>query len=157
MSMETNYCVTAENAEAIQKVATFWGEIWGEINGCSFVDFGTDVYDAMEKVIKCVHKMEASENKVNFQISGKCESDYDCIVFTIEYAGNEPFIKSSQGDPDENTARYFLFMEAEYDEIPKILKRNKNRTFKAAIKDDLPLGGYLKISYEAWVASILAK
>ena len=51
-------------------------------------------------------------------------------------------------------ARYCQFCDADYDEIPNLLK-NKNRTFKQAIKDELPLWGFLNISYEEWVKSIL--
>lgn len=157
MMMETSYCVTAENEENIQKIASFWDEIGGEIDCCSFEDFDTDVFGVMEKVIKAIHKMDAAGSKLNFQLAGKCESDYDCIVFSIEYTGDEPLIKASQADPEENEGRFYYFMDAEYDDIPKILNRNKNRTFQKAIKDDLPLGGFLDTSYEEWVASILAE
>lgn len=48
-----------------------------------------------------------------------------------------------------------MFNDADYDEIPKLLKQNKDRTFKQAVKDEIPLGGYLDISYEEWIAGIL--
>ena len=155
MMMETSYLVTADNEEAIHQIADYWEEIGGEIDDCTFEDFDSDVFGVMAKVIKAIHKMGETDNKLNFHIAGKCQSDYDCVVFSIDYEGNDPLIKSSQADPDENEARFYTFMDAEYDEIPKLLKRNKNRTFKKAIQDEIPLGGFLDTSYEEWYASII--
>lgn len=154
MGMESGYLVTAKSEQAINRIMAIWGISEKEDN-CSFEDFDNDVLGVMEKVAKLVHSMETTGQKDEFAIAGKCESDYDCVVFTIEYTGDEPQIKASQADPEENEARYYQFSEAEYDEIPKLLKRSKNRTFKQAIKDDLPLGGFLDVSYDEWVESIL--
>ena len=77
-----------------------------------------------------MHQMEISGQKDEFIIVGKCDTDYDCAIFAIEYSGDEPLIKASQADLEENEARYYQFCDAEYEEIQKLLKRNKNRTFK---------------------------
>lgn len=66
-------------------------------------------------------------------------------------------IKASQAEPDFNEERYESFLAADYEDIPKILKRNKNRTFKQAVKDDLPLGGFLEEPYEKWYKSIIGE
>ena len=73
----------------------------------------------------------------------------------IECIDNVLTIKSSQADPSENEDRYYRFEEAYSDDIEKILKRNKSRTFKQAIKDEIPLGGYLDITYEEWYNNII--
>ena len=157
MRMETEYQVIAETEEAIETIASVWGYEFAEINGCAFEVEGEDsqIFDIMERVIKTVHWMETEGKKENFRVVGSGDSDYDFTVFTIEYNGEEPMIKASCADPDENEERYYRFSDADYDEIPKLLKRNKNRTFKQAIKDELPLGGFLDESYEDWVASVL--
>lgn len=105
--------------------------------------------------MKAVHWMETEGKKGNFRIVGIDDTDYDCTVFSIEYSGDEPLIKARAADPDENEERYYTFQEAGYDDIPGLLKRNKNRTFKQAIKDDLPLGGFLDTTYEEWRDSVL--
>lgn len=156
MRMESGYLVSAKSEQAIDRIMALWGASLKE-DSCSFEDFDSDVFGAMEKVVKLVHNMETTGQKDEFTIVGKCDSDYDCIIFTIEYTGDEPQIKASQADPEENEERYYRFFEADYDEIPKLLKRNKNRTFKQAIKDDLPLGGFLDVSYDEWIETILNK
>ena len=154
MTMETGYLVETENEETIKKIAAYWGED-DSVESNSFEAVDTEIFEVMAKTIRVVHRMESSEEKIPFCILGKCETDYDCTIFQIEYTGGEPQIKSSQGDPDENEARYYTFLEADYQDIPKLLKRNKNRSFKKAIKDDIPLGGFLDESYEEWYASVL--
>lgn len=157
MRMETEYLVSAKTAEAADRIVNLWGHTYGKQDDCSFEDYDNDVFGVMEKVIKLVHQMEISGQKDEFIIVGKCDTDYDCAIFAIEYSGDEPLIKASQADPEENEGRYYQFCDAEYEEIQKLLKRNKNRTFKQAIKDELPLGGFLSISYDEWVKSILSK
>ena len=157
MRMETEYLVSAKSAEALDRIFNQWEDTYDKEDDCSFESYDTDVFGVMEKVIKVVHQMEQSGQKDEFTVVGKCESDYDCAVFAIEYAGAEPLIKASQADPEENEGQYYQFCEADYEEIPKLLKRNKNRTFKQAIKDELPLGGFLNVSYEEWYNSILSK
>lgn len=157
MRMENEYLVTAKSAEAIDRIIALWGHEYGKEDECTFENYGTTVYDAMESIIKVVHKMETSGQKDDFVVVGKCDTDYDVTIFSIEYSGDEPLIKASCADPEENEGRYYQFYDAEYDEIPKLLKRNKNRTFKQAIKDELPLGGFLDMSYDEWVKSILAE
>ena len=134
MRMETEYLVTAETEEAIQAIASVWGYEFAKIDGCSFEVEGEDsqIFDIMERVMKTVHWMENGGKKENFRVVGLGDTDYDATVFSIEYDG-----------------------KADYDEIPKLLKRNKNRTFKQAIKDELPLGGFLDVSYEEWRDSVL--
>ena len=155
MQMETSYRLTATTEQEARQIAAYWDDLSETANGCSFEDYGTDVFDVMAKVIKAIHKMEKADNKLSFSIVGKCQSDYDCVVFSIDYSGSEPLIKASQGDPDFNEARYYSFLSAEYEEIPQLLKRNKGRTFKKAIKDDLPLGGFLDCTYEEWIEKTL--
>ena len=157
MRMETEYLVSAKTAEAADRIVNLWGHTYGKQDDCSFEDYDNDVFGVMEKVIKLVHQMEISGQKDEFIIVGKCDTDYDCAIFAIEQSGDEPLIKASQADPEENEGRYYQFCDAEYEEIQKLLKRNKNRTFKQAIKDELPLGGFLSISYDEWVKSILSK
>lgn len=157
MRMETEYLVTAETEEAIQAIASVWGYEFAKIDGCSFEVEGEDsqIFDIMERVMKTVHWMENGGKKENFRVVGLGDTDYDATVFSIEYDGKEPLIKASCAEPEENEERYYRFLEADYDEIPKLLKRNKNRTFKQAIKDELPLGGFLDVSYEEWRDSVL--
>lgn len=56
-------------------------------------------------------------------------------------------------------ADYGVLYCATYKEIPELLKKIKNRTFKQAIEDGIPLGGFLSVdgsvSYDSWVKSIL--
>lgn len=155
MRMETEYLVSAKSEQAIDRIIAIWGDIDGKGDGCSFEDYDNDVFGVMEKVIKLVHEMESTGKKDEFSIVGKCESDYDCVLFAIEFTGSEPFIKASQADPEEDEESYCQFCDAEYDEIAELLQQNKKRTFEQAIEDDLPLGGFLDVSYDEWVASIL--
>ena len=157
MRMETEYLVSAKSAEALDRIFNQWEDTYDKEDDCSFESYDTDVFGVMEKVIKVVHQMEQSGQKDEFTVVGKCESDYDCAVFPIEYARPEPLIKAYQAHPEEHEGQYYQFCEADYEEIPKLLKRNKNRTFKQAIKDELPLGGFLDVSYEEWYNSILGK
>ena len=157
MRMETEYLVSAKTAQAAEKFASFFGHHYEEWEGASFEDYDTQVFDVMEKVIKLVHYMEKDGQKEDFSIVGICETDWDCTLFSIEYAGEEPLIKASLADPEEDEEKYERFSEADWDDIPKILKRNKGRTFKQAIKDELPLGGFLDVSYEEWCETILAE
>ena len=154
MRMETEYLLEAKNEEDINRVAQYWGEVYS-IENNAFEGFETEIFQVMEKTIKTVHCMETKEDKIPFRILGKCDTDYDCTIFQIEYEGEEPQIKSSQGDPDENEKKYCTLLDARYDDIPKLLKRNKNRSFKQAIEDDIPLGGFLDVPYEEWYASVL--
>ena len=158
MRCETEYLVSAKSVEAIGRICDLWGYKYAEgDDDLSFEDYAVDAFDVMEKVIKLVHQMETIGQKDEFTIVGKIDTDYDCSIFSIEYAGEEPLIKAAQADPDFNEARYDTFCDAFYDEIPGLLKRNKNRTFKQAIKDELPLGGFLDVSYDEWYKSILAE
>ena len=125
MRMETEYLVSAKTAEAADRIVNLWGHTYGKQDDCSFEDYDNDVFGVMEKVIKLVHQMEISGQKDEFIIVGKCDTDYDCAIFAIEYSGDEPLIKASQADPEENEGRYYQFCDAEYEEIQKLLKRNK--------------------------------
>lgn len=147
--------VSAKSEQAIDKIISLWEHRYDKDDACCFEDYPSDVFEVMEKVIKVVHHMEVTGEKEEFSISGKIPSDWDCTIFTIVYDGNEPLIKSAQAEPDENEERFYMFNDADYDEIPKLLKQNKDRTFKQAVKDEIPLGGYLDISYEEWIESIL--
>lgn len=51
-------------------------------------------------------------------------------------------IKAVQGDPDDDEGCYYAFCEAEYFEIPNLLEDESFRTFKQAVDEDLPLGGF---------------
>jgi hypothetical protein len=154
--METSYLVTAESVDAIQAIQKRWPEQY-EIDGCSFEGFDVQVFGVMEAVMKVVSAMEKDGKKENFSIVGKCETDYDCVLFSIEYTGDEPMIKASQGDPDEDEDKFYCYSAASYAEISKLLKRYKKRTFQKAIKDELPLGGFLDGSYEEWRESVLGE
>ena len=156
MLMDAEGClVTANSDQAIDKIISLWGYEYEKDDACCFEDYPSDVFEVMEKVVKIVHHMEVTGEKEEFSISGKIPSDWDCTIFTIVYDGNEPLIKSAQAEPDENEERFYMFNDANYDEIPQLLKRNKNRTFKQAVHDEIPLGGYLNVSYEEWIAGIL--
>ena len=50
----------------------------------------------------------------------------------------------------------FEFCEAEYFEIPNLLEDESFRTFKQAVDEDLPLGGFLDTSYEEWYTAALS-
>lgn len=152
MRMEVEYCVTAENHDAAERLAALWGE---QADGNSFEGFENDIISVMEHVIKTVQQMEKSGPKDGFQIAGKCDSDYDCTLFMIDYSGGEPQIKAKRADSEEDEGKYYEFQAADYDDIPDILKRNKYKSFKKAIADDMPLGGFLDKSYDEWVASII--
>ena len=151
MRMDVEYCVTAENHDAAERLAALWGE---QADGNSFEGFGNDIFGVMENVIRAAHQMEKSGQKDSFQIVGKGDTDYDCTLFMIEYSGGEPRIKAEQEEQEESE-EYYEFQDAGYDEIPEILKRNKYMTFKEAIEDDMPLGGYLDRPYDEWVALII--
>lgn len=157
MQMESQYLVSAKSEDAIDRLFELWEDANDKYDDCSFEGFATDVFEIMESVIKVVYAMEKEDKKEEFTVVGKCETDYDCVLFMIEYTGTEPMIKSSQADPEENEGRFFMFDGADYDEIPDILKRNKFRTFKKAIKDEIPLGGFLDEPYERWYQSIISK
>lgn len=157
MLMESGYLVSAKSSQAIDKIMSLWEDADEKMDECSFEGYATDVFDVMAAVIKVVHAMEVDDSKEDFTVVGKCATDYDCVLFMIEYTGTEPMIKSSQADPEENEGRYYMFDGAEYDEIPGILKRNKFRTFKKAIKDDIPLGSFLNEPYESWYKSIIGE
>ena len=157
MRMESGYLVSAKTEQAIDCIISKWEDVDEKVDETSFEGFATSVWDVMENVIKVVHAMELEGQKEDFSIVGKCETDYDCIVYSIEYNGTEPMIKASLAEPDFNEERYESFLAADYEDIPKILKRNKNRTFKQAVKDDLPLGGFLEEPYEKWYKSIIGE
>ena len=109
----------------------------------------------MEETIKTIYKADKSGKKLNFVITGLQITDWDAIVFMIECIDNAVTIKASQADSSENEGRYYRFEEADSNDIEKILKRNKKRTFKQAIKDEIPLGGYLDITYDEWYNDII--
>ena len=170
MQSELTYTVKAESQEMLDLVQELWSDdtidgssngfespIAAILRGCeySFECFGTSVFDAMEETIKAIYNAEKIGKKLHFVITGSQITDWDAIVFMIECIDNEATIKSSQADPSENEDRYYRFEEADSDDIGKILKRNKNRTFKQAIKDEIPLGGYLDTTYEEWYNSII--
>ena len=105
MRMETEYLVSAKTAEAADRIVNLWGHTYGKQDDCSFEDYDNDVFGVMEKVIKLVHQMEISGQKDEFIIVGKCDTDYDCAIFAIEYSGDKPLIKASQADPEKNEGR----------------------------------------------------
>ena len=163
MNMETTYRVYVNKEEMISKVANLWGT---EINVCNnyFEDYSTDVLNVMEEVIKVTHKMDELGDKTPFSVIGKCESDYDCIVFFIEYDGEKPTIKSDIAYSSEDDCDFdddFVDDDNDsldldnYDTIRALLKDEKNYTFKEAYEEDVPLGGFLDVSYDEWVDSIL--
>ena len=139
------------------KIANLWGE--EILDGNYFECYDTTIWDVMENVIKVTHKMNEVGVKTSFRIIGKCASAWDCIIFTIEFDGNEPRIKSSWAEPDsydeDLNALYFEFCSAEYDDIPGLLKDNKSYTFEDAFNEEIPLGGFLDVSYDEWIESIL--
>ena len=154
MQMDTAYQVRAESEEAIEYIASLWEDA-DDVEDYAFEGFCTDVFGVMEAVIKVTHKMEAAQKKENFHIVGKCESDYDCVLFSIEYQGGEPEIKAIQIAQEDDEEQYEDFVESEYDEIPDYLSEAEACTFEQAIEEDLPLGGYLDIPYSEWRDSIL--
>ena len=156
MRMDTAYQVRAESEEAIEYIASLW-EDSDDVEDCTFEGFCADVFGIMENVIKVTHKMEASQKKENFRVVGKCESDYDCVLISIEYLGSEPKIKAIQVAQEDDEEQYEDFVESEYDEIPDYLSEVEACTFEQAIEDELPLGGYLDIPYSEWRDSILSE
>jgi hypothetical protein len=155
MNMETRYRVSADTEEIISQIATFW-ETEDEVDGDCFEGYDTAVWDVMAKVIKVTHQMEEIGDKTPFSIVGKCASDWDCIVFNIVYSGDEPTIKSCWAEPDSDDEElFFAFSDADFDEIPAFLEDEESYTFKEAYEEDVPLGGFLDVSYEEWVDSIL--
>lgn len=174
MQFATVYRFSAKSEEAIGRIAAIWENFYdyfdqSEVDGKSFEcaeDGGsTVILDLMERIIKLVHEMETSGHKDSFFVVGTQDSDYDRVIFTIEYNGTEPLIKVLQGEAGEEWdidydecfgADYGVLYCATYKEIPELLKKIKNRTFKQAIEDDIPLGGFLSVdSYDSWVKSIL--
>lgn len=156
MRMDTAYLVRAESEKAIEYIASLWEDA-DDIEGCTFEGFCSDVFGVMESVIKATHKMELAQKKENFYVAGKCESDYDCVLFSIEYLGDEPQIKVIQADREDDEEQYEDFAESEYDEIPDYLSEAEVCTFEQAIEDELPLGGYLDVPYSEWRDSILSE
>lgn len=152
--MEASYLVSATTNEVFAYISSVWQDITGPVYDLAFESVDRNVFDVMAKVIKLEREVPPSITDLSFSISGKCLSDWDCVVFSIEYADGEPKIKSAQADPELNEGRFYSFADADYKEIPSLLKKNKSRTFKQAIKDDIPLGGFLDMSYDAWVKSI---
>ena len=170
MQSELIYTVKAESQEMLDLIQELWSDdtidgssngfespITAILRGCeySFECFGTTVFDAMEESIKTIYKADRNNKKLNFLITGSQITDWDATVFMIECIDNALTIKASQADSSENEDRYYRFEEADSDDIEKILKRNKNRTFKQAIKDEIPLGGYLDTTYEEWYNNII--
>lgn len=151
MRMEVEYCVTAENHEAAERLAALWGE---QADGNSFEGFENDILSVMEHVIRAAHQMEEAGKKDSFQIAGKCDTDYDCTLFMIEYSGGEPRIKAELAE-QEDEEKYYAFQDAVYEEIPDVLMGEEYKTFKKAIADDMLLGGFLDRPYDEWVASII--
>lgn len=135
-----------------------------------FEDVGsTVILDVMEKIIKIVHEMETSGHKDSFIVVGTQDSDYDRVIFEMAYTGTEPLIKVLQAEAGEEEedidydecigAAYGDLCCATFEEIPELLDGIKTRTFKQAIEDGIPLGGFLSVdgsvSYDSWVKSIL--
>jgi len=149
--MEVEYCVTAETHDAAERLRALWGE---QAGGHSFEGFENDIFSVMEHVIRAAHQMEESGQKDSFQIAGKCDTDYDCTLFMIEYSGGEPRIKAELAE-QEDEEKYYAFQDAVYEEIPDVLMGEEYKTFKKAIADDMPLGGFLDEPYDEWVASII--
>ena len=156
MRMETKCLVSSKTIEAAERIFNLWDYKYGELIDCSFEYDDVSVLDVMAKVIKLVHQMESSGQKDEFVIFGKCDTDYDCTIFSIEYSGDDPMVKSLRADPEEDERRYYKFYDAEHKKIPKLLKNEYYRTFRQAIKEDLPLGGFITVGYDKWVKSILA-
>ena len=151
MRMEVEYCVTAETHDAAERLAALWGE---QADGNSFEGFENDIFSVMEHVIRAAHQMEEGGQKDSFQIAGKCDTDYDCTLFMIEYSGGEPRIKAEYAE-QEDEEKYYAFQDSVYEEIPDVLMGEEYKTFKKAIADDMPLGGFLAEPYDEWVASII--
>ena len=170
MQSDVMYTVKTDSKEMLEVVKAFWSNdvidmssngfespITAILRGSefSFECFGTEVFDAMEETIKTIYKANKADKKLSFIITGSQITDWDATVFMIECIDNAITIKSSQADSSENEERYYRFEEADSDDIERILKRNKSRTFKQAIKDDIPLGGYLNTTYEEWHNNII--
>ena len=170
MQCELMYTVKTESQEMIDIIKELWNDevidessngfespITAILRGAehSFECFGTTVFDAMEETIKTIYKANQIEKKLSFIVTGSQITDWDAVVFMIECIDNVVTIKSSQADSSENEDRYYRFKEADSNDIEKILKRNKNRTFKQAIKDEIALGGYLDLTYEEWYNDII--
>ena len=157
--METSYLLKANNEQAIERIASLWSEECDVVSN-SFEGYFDSIYDVMEAVIKLLAKMEASTQKDDFTITGICESDYDCSIFEIKYAGDCPRMKAHLAGSDIDEDIYNEFLDADYDDIPNLLQDDKSMTFEEAVDDenydgDFPLGGFLNVPYNEWVASIL--
>ena len=168
MYSELIYSVKTESHEMLDIVKELWsGDVIDEssnglaspitaiLRANSFECFGDTVYDAMEETIKTIHRAEKIGKQVNFVVAGSIIDDCEVIIFMIECIDNEATIKASLADSYENEDRYYRFEEADSDDIVRLLKRNKKRTFNQAIKDDIPLGENLEISYEEWYNNIV--
>lgn len=145
------YLVSAKSEQIILQLVNLWRD-----SGCTYNDvvfnetecvysfegFCTTVFDVMERVIRVIQQIKSSGGKEEFTIAGKCSTDYDCSPFLIDCSGNEPMIKAVQGDPDDDEGCYYAFCEADYFEIPNLLEDESFRTFKQAVDEDLPLGGF---------------
>ncbi len=157
MQMESQYLVSAKSEDAIDRLFELWEDANDKYDDCSFEGFATDVFEIMESVIKVVYAMEKEDKKEEFTVVGKCMTDCDCVVFSIEYNGKKPMIRAAQADPEIDEDEYEDFCDADYEDIPELLEENKSCTFKQAIEDDLPLGGFLDEPYESWYQSIISK
>lgn len=163
MEMETNYLVTADTEEAIARIASLWGCESAEVEGCSFEVTGEEpqIISVMERVMKVVHLMEADGKRDNFRVVGFGDTDYDYSLFSIIYSGTEPLIKAHLSGPDIDEEEYDAFTDADYDEIPNLLKTDPYMTFEQAINDDnyegdYPLGGLLDMTFEEWRESVIS-
>ena len=155
MQMESQYLVSTKSAEATDSLFDLWEDALDKMDDYSFEGFATDVFEIMASVIKVVYVMEKEDYKEDFTVVGKCETDCDCIVFSIEYNGAEPMIKVDQADPEIDEDKYEDFCNADYEDIPELLEQSKGVTFKQAIEEDLPLGGFLDEPYDSWYQSII--
>lgn len=157
MQMESQYLVSTKSAEATDSLFDLWEDALDKMDDYSFEGFATDVFEIMASVIKVVYIMEKEDHKEDFTVVGKCETDCDCIVFSIEYNGTEPMIKADQADPEIDEDQYEDFCDADYEDIPELLEQSKGVTFKQAIEEDLPLGGFLDEPYDSWYQSIISE
>ena len=81
MRMESGYLVSAKTPQAIDRIITLWKDAGEKSDECSFENEAVDVLDVMADVIRLVHAMSVEGENEEFNIVGKCETDYNCVVF----------------------------------------------------------------------------
>lgn len=152
--VETEYVVRSKSEQILDKIMPCFGRWCRKATKNSFKSEAIYIFEVMEKAVLAANMMKAENIASDFCVFGRLYTDYECILFQIDFENAELFIKTKDFPIDENEDRYWRYCDMELERTKPALKKSERVSFKQAIEGEIVIGPVPDKSYEEWMSGI---